>query len=129
LTVARLKATLETAGVEFLAACGRRMFFDGEFQVDGALKSTPAHFGSRGPRGDAGVLHLFDMLPLDDWRADRCKEPCSHFRSCERLRSAEAVRCGPLPAAFGARRRRRGHQGSRLAVPAGANRSWGKLKR
>jgi hypothetical protein len=76
LTVARLKATLETAGVEFLAACGRRMFFDGEFQVDGALKSTPAHFG-RGPRGDAGVLHLFDMLPLDDWRADRCKEPCS----------------------------------------------------
>ena len=37
-------------------AVGRPMFLDGEFQVDGALKPTLAHFSSGGRYGDAGAV-------------------------------------------------------------------------
>jgi ATP-dependent DNA ligase len=67
-------------------AFGRPMFLDGEFQVDGALKPTLAHFARRGRYGDAGRLNLFDALPLDQWRADACTIPLS-----ARLSALQAV--------------------------------------
>ncbi|KXU30917.1 hypothetical protein AXW74_15040 [Sphingobium sp. AM] len=54
---------------------GRPMMLDGEFQVDGALQPTLRHFANGGRYGDAGRLFLFDAVPLDDWRADRCPMP------------------------------------------------------
>ena len=56
-------------------AFGRRVMFDGEFQVDGALRPTLRHFAGGGRYGDAGRLFLFDALPLDGWRTDRCQMP------------------------------------------------------
>jgi ATP-dependent DNA ligase len=56
-------------------AFGRPMMFDGEFQVDGALRPTLRHFAGGGRYGDAGHLFLFDAVPLEDWRADRCQMP------------------------------------------------------
>lgn len=48
---------------------GRPMIFDGEFQVGGTLAATK-QWCERGWKtgGEAGVLHLFDAMPLDDWR-------------------------------------------------------------
>ena len=54
---------------------GEPMMFDGELQVAGALRPTLAHFASHGSRGDAGRLHLFDAVPLEQWRRDSCEEP------------------------------------------------------
>ncbi|PJG48318.1 hypothetical protein CAF53_08750 [Sphingobium sp. LB126] len=54
---------------------GRPMMLDGEFQVDGALRPTLQHFANGGRYGDAGRLFLFDAVPLDDWRADKCPMP------------------------------------------------------
>ena len=56
---------------------GRRMFFDGEFQVDGALRPTLRHFANGGRYGDAGRLFLFDAVPLGEWRGDRSQMPLS----------------------------------------------------
>lgn len=54
---------------------GERMMFDGEFQVDGALRPTVRHFQTGGRWGDAGYLHLFDALPLGEWRANTSELP------------------------------------------------------
>lgn len=45
------------------------IFVDGEVQVDGTLAATKAHF-ERGwrTRGDAGIFHAFDVLPLAEWK-------------------------------------------------------------
>jgi len=72
------------AGLE--RAFGRRMMFDGEFQVDGALRPTLRHFANGGRYGDAGHLFLFDAVPLDDWRGDRCQMPLT-----ARLKALDAV--------------------------------------
>ncbi|MFC4593695.1 hypothetical protein [Sphingobium tyrosinilyticum] len=56
-------------------AFGRRMMFDGEFQVGAALQPTLRHFANGGRYGDAGHLFLFDAVPLEDWRTDRCQIP------------------------------------------------------
>jgi ATP-dependent DNA ligase len=65
-----------TAELERLQrAYGRRMMFDGEFQVGSKLKSTMAHFQYRGRAGDAGELFLFDAVPLEEWQEDACTEP------------------------------------------------------
>ena len=49
---------------------GEPLFLDGELQVDGTLAATTRHFRAAGRYGDAGLLHLFDALPLADWKAD-----------------------------------------------------------
>jgi len=67
-------------------AFGRRMFLDGEFQVDGALRPTLRHFANGGRYGDAGRIFLFDAVPLEDWRADRCQMPLR-----ERLEALDAA--------------------------------------
>jgi hypothetical protein len=59
---------------------GQRMFFDGEFMEPGGFHETLAVFASRGKRASAGVFHLFDALPLDEWRADSCQMPLSARR-------------------------------------------------
>lgn len=66
---------------------GRPMFLDGEFQVDDALRPTLRHLANGGRYGDAGRLFLFDAVPLDDWRADRCPMPLS-----ARLKALDAAR-------------------------------------
>lgn len=73
-------------------AFSRAMFLDGEFQVDGALKPTLAHFARGGRYGDAGRLFLFDALPLDEWRADACTTPLSSRLSA--LQAVMAQRAG-----------------------------------
>ncbi|MDS7278876.1 hypothetical protein NXG15_29670, partial [Klebsiella pneumoniae] len=51
-------------------AAGRPMVFDGEFQVGGSLAATKAWCEGGWRRGrEAGTLHLFDCLPMADWRA------------------------------------------------------------
>lgn len=49
---------------------GKRLFLDGEFQVDGTLAATK-HWCETGWKrgGNAGKLHLFDCLDLDEWKA------------------------------------------------------------
>lgn len=61
--------------IELERSCGRPTVFDGEFQVGGALKPTLSHFGSRGRRGDAGQLFLFDAIPHEEWKSDACEKP------------------------------------------------------
>lgn len=73
-------------------AFGRRMMLDGEFQVDGALRPTLRHFANGGRYGDAGRLFLFDAVPLDDWRGDRCQMPLGV--RLEALDAAGAVLAG-----------------------------------
>lgn len=68
---------IAAALAQFERAFGRPMMFDGEFQVDGALRPTLRHFAGGGRYGDAGHLFLFDSVPIDDWRADRCPMPLS----------------------------------------------------
>lgn len=63
---------------------GEAMVFDGEFVVDGSLAATKAwcesgyKFG-----GEAGVLHLFDAIPLARWREGL--DPTPLYRRRERL--------------------------------------------
>lgn len=49
---------------------------DGEIQVDGTLEATKAWF-EKGWRtgGNRGVLHLFDICPIDAWRAGGWHKP------------------------------------------------------
>lgn len=61
-------------------AAGQPMMFDGEFVVDdagaGTLAATKAWCESGWRKGDpAGTLHLFDAMPLADWRAGGCDMP------------------------------------------------------
>lgn len=48
---------------------GQRLFIDGEFVVDGTLVASKAWF-ERGWKsgGEAGVFHVFDLMPFADWR-------------------------------------------------------------
>lgn len=54
------------------------MFFDGEFVVGEGVETlamTKAHQDSGWRSGDAGVLHLFDCLPMAAWEADDDETP------------------------------------------------------
>lgn len=54
-------------------AAGQPMMFDGEFIVDGSLAATKQWCESGWKRGgNAGVLYLFDAMPLADWTRGRC---------------------------------------------------------
>ena len=48
---------------------GEPLFFDGEFVVDGSLAATK-HWCETGWKlgGEAGLFHVFDVLPLSEWR-------------------------------------------------------------
>lgn len=59
---------------------GQRMMLDGEYQEPGGFLDTLAWHSSRGKRAPAGTFHLFDAVPLDDWRADACEEPLTERR-------------------------------------------------
>jgi ATP-dependent DNA ligase len=50
-------------------AAGEPMFFDGEFQVRVCLSATK-HWCERGWKGggEAGTFHLFDAMPLSQWK-------------------------------------------------------------
>lgn len=55
---------------------GEPLFFDGEFQVDGTLLATKTWCERGWKQGsEAGVLHLFDAIPLADWKRGRCDIP------------------------------------------------------
>lgn len=52
---------------------GEPMMFDGEFMVGGSLAATKAWCESGWKAGGtAGVLYLFDAIPLADWQRGRC---------------------------------------------------------
>lgn len=55
---------------------GVPLFFDGEFQVAGTLDATKRWCES-GWRmgGEAGIYHLFDAMPLVEWKAGGCDTP------------------------------------------------------
>lgn len=50
------------------AVAGRSIVLDGELQAGGSFGATLSHIARQGRGGDAGTLHLFDCLWLDDWR-------------------------------------------------------------
>lgn len=55
---------------------GVPLFIDGEFQVDGTMAASKAWF-ERGHKfgGEAGVLHIFDVMTFKEWRAGQCEMP------------------------------------------------------
>jgi ATP-dependent DNA ligase len=65
---------------------GEPMVFDGEFQVGGTLAATK-HWCETGWKqgGEAGVLHLFDCLPLASWR--RGEDPTPLYERKNRLKA------------------------------------------
>lgn len=72
---------------------GVPLFFDGEFQVAGTLDATKRWCES-GWRmgGEAGVYHLFDAMPLADWKAGGCDTPLFERKSAlaRWIKAAEA---------------------------------------
>jgi len=60
---------------------GLEIFVDGEIQIGGSLDATREHFQSRGRNGNAGVLSVFDVLPMSVWRGDVSSEPLTARRS------------------------------------------------
>lgn len=57
-------------------AAGEAIMLDGEIQVDGTLAATKSWFERGWKRGgEAGVLHLFDAMPLSAWRAGGWERP------------------------------------------------------
>jgi len=73
---------------------GERLMFDGEFQVEGTLAATK-RWCERGWKigGDAGTMHLFDVIPEADWRQGGCDMPLYERkkRLGELIKAAEAV--------------------------------------
>lgn len=59
---------------------GEPMMFDGEYQEPGGYLDTLAWLSSRGKRAAAGTFHLFDAVPLEQWRRDVCDEPLTARR-------------------------------------------------
>lgn len=55
---------------------GVPLFIDGEFQVDGTLAASKAWF-ERDHKfgGEAGVLHVFDVMTFAEWQAGRSEMP------------------------------------------------------
>lgn len=55
---------------------GQPMMFDGEFQVGGSLAATK-HWCEREHKfgGEAGTLHIFDVMTFAEWRAGRSEMP------------------------------------------------------
>lgn len=71
--------------MERVAGCP--LFIDGEFQVDGTLSASKAWF-ERGHKfgGEAGVLHIFDVLPFTEWKRGGSDMPLHERKSwLERL--------------------------------------------
>ena len=69
-------------------AHGERLFFDGEFIVNGNLPDTQSHLnrGLRAP--EQGTLYLFDVMPLSLWQSDESEAPhCERRALLERLLS------------------------------------------
>lgn len=58
---------------------GERMVLDGEFQAPGGFLPTLSAIQGKAPV-TAGTFHLFDALPLGDWRADSSAEPLATRR-------------------------------------------------
>jgi ATP-dependent DNA ligase len=84
-----IKAALD----ELERIAGEPMLFDGEFVV-GSFDGTLSHFGQGARARDRGTLHLFDALPLADWRRGGTDEPLH----------ARAKRLGGLMAEYNASR-------------------------
>ena len=63
--------------LELERAYGKPMFFDGEYVNDDGLDASIADF-QRGK--GTGVVWLFDAVPLDEWRRDRCAAPLERRR-------------------------------------------------
>lgn len=66
--------------MERVAGCP--IFIDGEFQVDGTLAATKAWF-ERGHKfgGEAGVMHIFDVLTFVEWKSGRSEMPLYERKS------------------------------------------------
>lgn len=83
---------------------GERMMFDGEYQELGGFLDTLAWHSSRGKRAAAGTFHLFDAVPLEQWRRDICDEPLTarqHFirRALDDWQPQHVRTVQPLPVA------------------------------
>lgn len=66
-------------------AAGEPWMFDGEFVVDGTLEATKRWAEKRWRAGgEAGVLHLFDGMPLSAWQAGG--DPTPLYRRKARLK-------------------------------------------
>lgn len=74
---------------------GETLFFDGEFQVAGTLDATKRWCESGWKLGDeAGIYHLFDAMPLTQWRAGG--DPTPLYQRKARLKAlVEAVDTAP----------------------------------
>lgn len=59
---------------------GQAMMFDGEHVEPGGYLDTLAWLSSPGKRRAAGTFHLFDAVPLDQWRRDDCPLPLTARR-------------------------------------------------
>lgn len=64
---------------------GRPMFFDGEYVAPGGFHATLAAMNARGNATASGLLHLFDAVPLDEWRRDSCDKPLTARQALLRL--------------------------------------------
>lgn len=81
------------------AQAGRAMMFDGEAVVADSFDATLAHMARKGGSGDAGTLHLFDCMSLDEWRTGGTQRPLVHRKAelVDLYRSAsEAWAADPL---------------------------------
>ena len=67
--------------MRFRSRTGCALFLDGEVIVGDDFEATQEHFRSRGRRGDAGVLHLFDQMAMTEWRKGRSVEPLTARRT------------------------------------------------
>jgi ATP-dependent DNA ligase len=86
---------------------GQPMFLDGEYVEPGGFHATLSVIGSRGKRAATGTFHVFDAVPLGEWRADACEKPLTARQALLRLAvgdwSPRALRIvQPRPVANGA---------------------------
>ena len=93
---APIRGTAHTAAVlqAMEREAGEAMFFDGEWVVDRSFSATVAHFKANGSRGDAGVLHLFDAMPMRVWRGEDVGEALIERRERLDRLAAPFVRAG-----------------------------------
>lgn len=60
---------------------GHAMMFDGEYQEPGGLPATLSVLASRGRREAHGTFHLFDAVPLEEWRSNTSQLPLTARRA------------------------------------------------
>lgn len=83
---------------------GKQLFLDGEFQVDGTLAATKEWCERKWKQGgNAGKLHLFDCLDLEEWKQGWSMAPLSWRKArLEKLLGATGEDWDWRPGSYGA---------------------------